>query len=402
MSTKQDIGKVLKGKLGELNTSPDLDVWDTLQTELKKQKKKKQYRKGAIILLILASLFCLYKFTYEKKETSLTHNVENKNSLLSKKICDISKTENSSIIGDTLLTETTSEYKTQNEISSIKTQKKNTEERFVNRFNTQRKQANFIYLESKKRYLFNIPPALNDTLAIKNNLEEEEVKDSLSRWSVSVTGGINFLNTSLKENIVNDTIKKEKSNSVTESYGVRVNYRLNKNTTLRFGIQKLSMRFNTKNIGNSNPNLRIDSISNITNISPLISNEDLKNRLNNSSTFNIKEETSYLEMPFEIQYKLPKVKNLSLIGGASYLHLLNSNIYVGSDNIKKFKIGKSLDAKTNAFSLNLGLSYDIKLSKRIYLNFEGYYKQYFGLYQSNGINLNSQNFNFQTGFTYKF
>ena len=144
MSTKQDIGKVLKGKLGELNTSPDLDVWDTLQTELKKQKKKKQYRKGAIILLVLASLYCLYKFTYGKKETSLTHNLENENSFLSKKICDISKTENSTIIGDTLLTETTSEYKAHNENSSKKTQKKNAEERFVNRFNTQRKQANFL------------------------------------------------------------------------------------------------------------------------------------------------------------------------------------------------------------------------------------------------------------------
>ncbi|CAL2057626.1 hypothetical protein [Tenacibaculum sp. 190524A05c] len=257
------------------------------------------------------------------------------------------------------------------------------------------------YLEGKKHYSFDTALSINDTL-ILNTPQKEIPENSASPWSLSLVGGMNFLNTSLKENIVHKNIKTEKSNSFTESYGILMNYSLNEHTTLRFGLKKRSIRFTTNNIANSNPNIRIDSIVNINNVTPLLSDNDLITKLNNSPSFDIIEKNNYLEIPLELKFGLPKIKNFSFIGGVSHLYLLNSNIYINSNNTQEFILAKSLDARKNAFSLNLGLSYDIQLSKHFYLNFEGHYQQLLGLYKSNNLQFNTHSLNFQAGFTFKF
>jgi hypothetical protein len=257
------------------------------------------------------------------------------------------------------------------------------------------------YLEGKKHHSFDTALSINNTLTL-NTPQKEIPENFASPWSLSLVGGMNFLNTSLKENIVHKNIKTEKSNSFTESYGILMNYSLNDHTTLRFGLKKRSIRFTTNNIANSNPNIRIDSIVNITNVTPLLSDNDLITKLNNSPSFDIIEKNSYLEIPLELKFGLTKIKNFSFIAGVSHLYLLNSNIYISSNNTQEFILAKSLDARKNAFSLNLGLSYDIQLSKHFYLNFEGHYQQLLGLYKSNNLQFNTHSLNFQAGFTFKF
>lgn len=171
-------------------------------------------------------------------------------------------------------------------------------------------------LKSKGYYQFKLSTILNDSLILKT-ISKDSIKKISSRWSISVNGGLNQLNTNLKENIIHNNLVDTKNNSTLESYGIRLNYQLNDKFSLRFGLQKLSFRFNTSNIANSNPNIRIDSIVNTNNVIPLISTSDLITKLNNSSSFELNEISNYLEFPLEIKYKLPKLENISLIAGSS-------------------------------------------------------------------------------------
>lgn len=503
MRNKNDIGQVLKNRLRELNESPDLSVWNTIETELQAHKRKKLYKRIAIIL---ALFFCLYVLfivindkkrilinkteiqennlntSFTKKDTIRTFNVNNsinENQKITHNTNQINKpTDNNHIIKHQ---KTNTKNKTIDDLNNNgsfdvpqKTKFKNRAEKnssHKNHFDTIKKTDynnsshrkiktiikhntlnssrnfsftnnaqqiklksnkkslsenkrffnetkddslkitstnklsvsthNYLNLKSKSYHSFKLSTIQHDSLNLKK-ITKDSTKVISSRWSISVNGGINYTNTGLKENIIHNNIQKKKSNSITESYGVRLNYRLNDKLFIRFGLQKLSFRFNTSNIANNNPNIRIDSIINTNNALPLITTNDLITKLNNSSSFELKEISNYLEFPLEIKYKLPKIENISLIAGTSYLHLLNSDVYVNSNNINQFKIAKSLDARKSAYSFNIGLGYDLKLSENFYLNFEGYFKQYLGIYESNGTNFNTQNINFHTGFTFKF
>jgi hypothetical protein len=501
MKHKNDIGKVLKNRLGELNESPDMEVWNTLESELKIHKRNRIIKRIAFVLTFLICLYILYVVIDKKKEipsgntienTVYNHNTtiikqnstetynEHKLVLENQKITnetnlkpeplndkiDNNRSNNKSINStqkkefknlskkisspknnydsiqknfaknaltkklnrkDSLIKKLTTirkhnainssmnfrvhDYNQQITLKEFDNRSSKSDKHFNNtkeeitrtksKVNPSEKHHEYLKLKSKGYYQFQLSTILNDSLILKTN-SKDSIKKTSSRWSISVNGGINQINTNLKENIIHNNLIDTKNNSTTESYGIRLNYQLNKKFSLRFGLQKLSFRFNTSNIANTNPNIRIDSIVNTKNVIPLISTSDLITKLNNSSSFELNEMSNYLEFPLEIKYRLPKLENISLIAGASYLHLLNSDIYVNSNNGNQFKLAKSLDARKSVYSLNFGVGYDIRLSKNFYLNLEGFYKQYLGLYDSNGTNFSTHNLNFQAGFTFKF
>ncbi len=501
MKHKNDIGKVLKNRLEELNESPDMEVWNTLESELRIHKRNRIIKRIAFVLAFVISVYILYVIIYKNKEIPSSNTIENTvynhnttitkqnsketynehkivlenqkltletnlklknlndkignnrsnnksiNSTQKKEFKNISKKISSpknnydsiqkKLLKNTLtkklekkdsLTKKRTTIRKHNAINSSKNfsvhdynqqitlkefdsrssksekhlnETKEEITRFKSEVNPSEKHHEYLKLKSKGYYQFQLSTILNDSLILKTN-SKDSIKKTSSHWSISVNGGINQINTNFKENIIHNNIVDTKNNSTAESYGIRLNYQLNDKFSLRFGLQKLSFRFNTSNIDNNNPNIRIDSIVNTNNVTPLISTSDLITKLNNSSSFVLNEISNYLEFPLEIKYKLPKVENLSLIAGASYLHLLNSDVHVNSNNGNQFKLAKSLDARKSVYSLNFGVGYDIRLSKNFYLNLEGFYKQYLGLYGSNGTNFNTHNLNFQTGFTFKF
>lgn len=77
MKHKNDIGKVLKNRLGELNESPDIDIWNTLESELRIHKRNRILKRIAFVLAFLISVSILYVIIYKNKEIPSSNTIEN-------------------------------------------------------------------------------------------------------------------------------------------------------------------------------------------------------------------------------------------------------------------------------------------------------------------------------------
>lgn len=72
-----DIGKVLKNRLGELNESPDIDIWNTLESELRIHKRNRILKRIAFVLAFLISVYILYVVIDKNKEIPSSNTIEN-------------------------------------------------------------------------------------------------------------------------------------------------------------------------------------------------------------------------------------------------------------------------------------------------------------------------------------
>lgn len=77
MKHKNDIGKVLKNRLGELNESPDIDIWNTLESELRIHKRNRILKRIAFVLAFLISVYILYVVIDKNKEIPSSNTIEN-------------------------------------------------------------------------------------------------------------------------------------------------------------------------------------------------------------------------------------------------------------------------------------------------------------------------------------
>ena len=198
------------------------------------------------------------------------------------------------------------------------------------------------------------------------------------------------------------------------SYGINLGYALTKNITIRSGISKLNLSYDTDNV------IVFESISD-TPIKPLenidfyslpntqglavISTDNLavqqvSGNLDNDAA--LSQRINYLEFPLEIEYKLNKSRfGINIIGGFSTFVLENNEVVSEFDGFKT-DIGEANNINNLSFSANLGLGLNYKFSKSFVYNLEPTFK-----YQINGFSNTAGSFNpyiigVYTGFSYKF
>ena len=123
------------------------------------------------------------------------------------------------------------------------------------------------------------------------------------------------------------------------SYGLVVNYPLNKKYSIRTGVHSYSVDYDTKGIvfyqdtapskiQNLNPNaqglnIQIDALSNVNSSFGRIVGDKFEGTLN--------QKMGYIEVPLEVTYKLLSKKfGVDLIGGLSTLFLSQNDVYLKS------------------------------------------------------------------------
>ena len=239
------------------------------------------------------------------------------------------------------------------------------------------------------------PNALEELLIEKEKQTVTEQK--INRWQVtSNVAPIYFSSTSNGSPLDSKLVDNDKVYSAENiSYGIGVNYAVNKKIKIRTGINILNVDYDTNGIlyyqtptvssklSGLNPNvpgslLVIESLSNVN---------TLFNRPIQKFEGSLNQKLGYIEMPLEVTYKiLDKNFGIDLIGGMSTLVLNRNEIYLQSSELN-LKIGEANNLNNVHFSGNLGLGLKYGFFKRLEARIEPVFK-----YQINTFNNDAGNF----------
>lgn len=263
-----------------------------------------------------------------------------------------------------------------------------------------------------------IEDAIAENIAKENDVDTEE-KNS-NKWVVNANIAPVYYNIMGEGSHLDEQFNdNNKSGEINSSYGVKIGYALNKKLTIRSGVNRLNLSYDTDDIivyekfSSSNSETSIGSASNLKNIDfvSMPSGQQLSmisasnvNTMEVSRSLNaaISQRMSYYEIPLELEYKLlDKRFGLHLIGGLSTF-VLNDNQVVSELNGSKVKIGEANNINPVSFSTNIGVGLNFRFSDAVIFNVEPTFK-----YQLNTFNNTSGDFNpyiigLYTGLNYRF
>lgn len=258
---------------------------------------------------------------------------------------------------------------------------------------------------------------IEDILNKNKDIIEEEKDENLNRWSITPNAApVYFSSLGNGSSIDPQFNNNSKTGEVNMSYGIKASYAVNKKLSIRTGVNKVNLGYNTNNVvvfqslsssSSSSALQNLDaggSSTTVGNVS-IISRDNLSSSKSPdtfTSNTSINQDMGYIEVPLEIQYALSNKKlGVNLIGGFSSLFLNNNEIFSESGG-SRILLGEASNINKVSYSANFGLGLNYKFSKKIDLNFEPMFK-----YQINTFNNTSGDFKpyfigVYTGFAIKF
>lgn len=228
---------------------------------------------------------------------------------------------------------------------------------------------------------------------------EDEKEEKQSRWAVSTNASPVYFNSIAEGSSLDSRFnsnKKEYNNTL--SFGLGLNYSINKKLVLKTGINNLSLDYNTSDISfyqstSSKPieHVDVNSRGRMINIESKLEDNgtfiSVTGNLLNKFDGVINQKISYIEVPVELGYKILDRKfGIELIGGLSTLFLNNNSVSVVT-NGQEMNIGKANNLNNIHFSSNVGLGFKYSFWKSFNANFQPMFK-----YQINTFSENSSNF----------
>jgi hypothetical protein len=274
--------------------------------------------------------------------------------------------------------------------------------------NTDKKIVEIKKIDSTK--MANIEPnALEELL---NEKEKKIVKEQkLNRWQVTPNiAPIYFSSMSNGSPLDEKLAANEKVYGANYSYGLGVNYAVNKKLHIRSGVNTFSADYDTKGIifyqntsasrmQNVTPNLQgsliqIDPLNNVTPSFGRIIEDKFEGTLN--------QRMSYIEVPFEASYKiLSKKFGIDLIGGMSTLFLNDNDVFLKTPGFT-MKIGEANNLNKVHFSTNIGLGLKYSFLKRFDARVEPLFKYQINTYSSGAGDFKPYVFGVYSGISYHF
>lgn len=254
------------------------------------------------------------------------------------------------------------------------------------------------------------PNALEELLKEKESKQITEPK--LNRWQVSSNvAPIYFSSISNGSPLDNSLKNNDKSYSANnQSYGVGVNYALNKKLKIRTGINVLNVDYNTNGIvyyktqsvsgklANLNPNMMGNSIiiENLSNVTTPF------NKFEQKSEGSLNQKLGYFEMPLEVTYKvLDKKFGIDFIGGMSTMILNKNEIYLESSDLN-LKIGEANNLNSVHFSGNIGLGFKYGLFKHLDARIEPVFKYQINTFSNDSGSFKPYMFGVYSGINFTF
>lgn len=238
------------------------------------------------------------------------------------------------------------------------------------------------------------PNELEELLKEKENEIAQEQK--MNRWQVTPNLAPIYFGSFDKGSPLDSNLDENtKSFNNNLSYGVAVNYSVNKKLKVRTGINSFSVDYNTNDImffqsSNARMMKNIDPTvkGSIIQIIPLKNVNPLFTRLETEQNTGIlNQKMGYIEMPMELSYQLLNKKlGIEIIGGMSTMFLSKNEIYLEAEGMN-MKIGEASNLNPVHFSTNIGIGLNYGFMKKFQARIEPTFK-----YQINTFSRDSQSF----------
>jgi hypothetical protein len=329
--------------------------------------------------------------------TEINSSVENnKNNIAENNLANDKTNKNNST-----LVENSNQLKTENNIGSDKIAMKNQDNIAIKGEIASPKDSTAVATVEK-----------NELEELLNEKEKQIAKEQkLNRWQVTPNLAPIYFG-SFKDGSPLDGALDENTKSYNNnvSYGIAVDYSVSKKLKIRTGLNSLNVDYNTNEIAyfqNSNPRV-------MTNIEPTLQGSSIEviPIKNIGATFSrtqseqnvgvLNQKMGYIEMPFEVSYKLIDKKfGVEVLGGMSTFFLSNNEVFLETNDMT-MKIGEATNLNSVHFSTNFGVGLNYGFLKNFQARLEPTFK-----YQLNTFTRDSQNFKpyifgIYTGISYKF
>ena len=277
-----------------------------------------------------------------------------------------------------------------------------------------------------------IEKKVNDTAkknSVANNVLEELLNEKESklkqeskgnRWQLTSNVAPIFLGSISNGSPIDSTLaKNSKSYNTNVGFGLGVSYVVNKKFTVRTGLNKVNISYNTNdivfftgiqakmlaNVSATSSSSMIHIQSNAINNSNSVLESGLlpfENTFVHENSGYLKQEIGYLEMPLEMTYSLfDKKFGLKIISGFSTLFLQDNRITIVSDG-RDTLLGKANNLSDVHFSTNFGLGIKYGFMKSFEFNLEPTIKYQLNTFSSNAGNFKPYIFGIYSGISYKF
>jgi len=262
--------------------------------------------------------------------------------------------------------------------------------------------------------------ALEELLNEKESKTKQESK--INRWQLTSNVAPVFLGSISNGSPIDSVlVNNSKSYNTSVGFGIGVSYAVNSKLSVRTGLNKLNMSYNTndilfftgiesKTLKNVSPTassglIQIQSnvVNNNQNVSPSETTMlPFENSISQKNKGYLNQDIGYLEMPMELTYAvIDKKFGLKVIGGFSTLFLQDNSITIVSDN-RNTLLGEANNLSNIHFSTNLGLGMKYNFMKSFEFNIEPTVKYQLNTFSSNGGDFRPYIFGIYSGISYKF
>ena len=277
-----------------------------------------------------------------------------------------------------------------------------------------------------------IEKKVNDTTlkgSVANNVLEELLNEKESkskqeskrnRWQLNSNVAPVFLGSISNGSPIDSTLaKNSKSFNTNVGFGIGVSYAVTKKLSVRTGLNKVNMSYNTndilfftgiqtKTLKNLKPTASsaMIHVQSIVLTSPALPSETellpFENAIVNKNSGYLTQEMGYLEMPVEMTYNLVDKKfGIQIIGGFSTLFLQDNSIRIISAD-RNTLLGEAKNLNDVHFSSNLGLGVKYSFFKSFELSVEPTVKYQLNTFRSDAGNFKPYLFGIYSGVSYKF
>ncbi len=285
--------------------------------------------------------------------------------------------------------------------------------------NTSVKRDNEVIEEEKVEEDLPVEKTIEEAIAEQETEDEKEENNSeiveFRKWNISPNIAPVYYNSLASGSPIDgDLAANKKKGQFTTSYGISVGYALNKKISVRAGINKLEVGYDTEGVALylSNETTGVKGLKNVTMSSPTSSMSIASATTYSASQIpesfsllfdsSLNQRLGYIEVPVELSYKLSDKKfKVDVIAGMSSFFLNKNEIYSENNSVVTY-IGEANNLNNTVYSTNIGFGFEYNISKGVNFNFEPMFK-----YQLNAFSNDSGNFKpyilgLYTGFSYKF
>jgi hypothetical protein len=246
----------------------------------------------------------------------------------------------------------------------------------------------------------------SDTLDIKA-LDRSRFRGSTLIAPVYSNAGGSSLNNTVANN--------ERSAGYNLSYGVALGYELNNRWSIRAGVHKVDVSYNTQNVRYgevTQPSAPASGIFNHTDVSSAVgpsgisSSAGFAQELVSNSFQGLNGELSqqlgYIEVPLEVRYNLINSRiKVSMTGGFSALFLQENSVRIVGDN-QRLELGSDDNFKEFNQSANFGIGLDYGITDQLGIMLEPMFKYQLGALESNTAGFRPYTIALYSGLTFSF